>query len=216
MHRGQTPDFPGPRPASAGSSRCCFLWKPLRLSAGCGCARVRVRVCVRVHLRLTTRATCSDPQVSRSACLMTTQLICKLLRSREAAAAVDVRAWPPILDTGQSSPRRTRGISASARPCVLTARLRPADDLPKKRPAQIYKPSNPDTLAYLDFSVSTTGMLAGVKVRVASAWRRGTARGGAPGTRRGAHASPPGCAPCGHRSRLLGSLTLSQRFDFLS
>ena len=31
---------------------------------------------------------------------MTTQLICKLLRSREAAAAVDVRAWPPILDTG--------------------------------------------------------------------------------------------------------------------
>lgn len=40
-----------------------------------------------------------------------------------------------------------------------------ADDLPKKRPAQIYKPSNPDTLAYLDFSVSTTGMLAGVKVR---------------------------------------------------
>lgn len=45
----------------------------------------------------------SDSQVSRSACLMTTQLICKLLRSREAAAAVDVRAWPPILDTGQSS-----------------------------------------------------------------------------------------------------------------
>lgn len=36
--------------------------------------------------------------------------------------------------------------------------------MPKKRPAQIYKPSNPDTLAYLDFSVSTTGMLAGVKV----------------------------------------------------
>uniref|UniRef100_A0A8C0ERH9 Disco interacting protein 2 homolog C n=1 Tax=Bubo bubo TaxID=30461 RepID=A0A8C0ERH9_BUBBB len=77
------------------------------------------------------------PTVSRSACLMTTQLICKLLRSREAAAAVDVRTWPPVLDT---------------------------DDLPKKRPAQIYKPSNPETLAYLDFSVSTTGMLAGVKM----------------------------------------------------
>ncbi|PKU42746.1 hypothetical protein llap_6945 [Limosa lapponica baueri] len=40
----------------------------------------------------------------------------------------------------------------------------PPDDLPKKRPAQIYKPSNPETLAYLDFSVSTTGMLAGVKM----------------------------------------------------
>lgn len=38
------------------------------------------------------------------------------------------------------------------------------DDLPKKKPPQLYKPSNPDTLAYLDFSVSTTGMLAGVKV----------------------------------------------------
>lgn len=47
---------------------------------------------------------------------------------------------------------------------ALTALLGPADDLPKKRPAQIYKPSNPDMLAYLDFSVSTTGMLAGVKV----------------------------------------------------
>lgn len=32
---------------------------------------------------------------------MTTQLICKLLRSREAAAAVDVRTWPPVLDTGK-------------------------------------------------------------------------------------------------------------------
>ncbi|KAG2457977.1 DIP2C protein, partial [Polypterus senegalus] len=40
----------------------------------------------------------------------------------------------------------------------------PPDDLPKKRPLQIYKPLNPDTLAYLDFSVSTTGMLAGVKM----------------------------------------------------
>ncbi len=40
------------------------------------------------------------------------------------------------------------------------------DDLPKKKPPQLYKPSNPDTLAYLDFSVSTTGMLAGVKVSI--------------------------------------------------
>lgn len=52
---------------------------------------------------------------------------------------------------------------------MLIASLCSPDDLPKKRPAQIYKPSNPDTLAYLDFSVSTTGMLAGVKVRVRSA-----------------------------------------------
>lgn len=87
---------------------------------------------------------------------------------------------------------RTRRVSAFARPCVLTALLCPADDLPKKRPAQIYKPSNPDTLAYLDFSVSTTGMLAGVKVRAMSTQHgstsqgghvRGDPRGGVPGTR---------------------------------
>lgn len=38
------------------------------------------------------------------------------------------------------------------------------DDLPKKKAPALYKPTNPDGLAYLDFSVSTTGMLAGVQV----------------------------------------------------
>uniref|UniRef100_A0A8B9JUV8 Disco-interacting protein 2 homolog Cb n=1 Tax=Astyanax mexicanus TaxID=7994 RepID=A0A8B9JUV8_ASTMX len=77
------------------------------------------------------------PTVSRSACVMTTQAICKLLRSKEASAAVDLRSWPPVLDT---------------------------DDLPKRRSPLLYKPSDPESLAYLDFSVSTTGMLAGVKM----------------------------------------------------
>uniref|UniRef100_A0A3P8VB26 Disco interacting C n=1 Tax=Cynoglossus semilaevis TaxID=244447 RepID=A0A3P8VB26_CYNSE len=76
-------------------------------------------------------------EVSRSVCVMTSQLISKLLRSKEAAAAVDIRTWPPVLET---------------------------DDLPKKKTPLLYKPSNPDTMAYLDFSVSTTGMLAGVKM----------------------------------------------------
>ncbi|XP_061150426.1 disco-interacting protein 2 homolog C-like isoform X2 [Syngnathus typhle] len=76
-------------------------------------------------------------EVSCSVCVLTTQVISKLLRSKEASAAVDSRTWPPILDT---------------------------DDLPKKKAPLLYKPSNPDTLAYLDFSVSTTGMLAGVKM----------------------------------------------------
>lgn len=61
-------------------------------------------------------------------------------------------------------------IAKQALPSAGAARMMPLfslpDDLPKKRPPQIYKPSNPDTLAYLDFSVSTTGMLAGVKVGV--------------------------------------------------
>uniref|UniRef100_A0A8C5FVR9 Disco-interacting protein 2 homolog Ba n=1 Tax=Gadus morhua TaxID=8049 RepID=A0A8C5FVR9_GADMO len=38
------------------------------------------------------------------------------------------------------------------------------NDLPRKRPPQIYKPPTAEMLAYLDFSVSTTGMLTGVKM----------------------------------------------------
>lgn len=40
-----------------------------------------------------------------------------------------------------------------------------ADDLPRRRPPQIYKPPTAEMIAYLDFSVSTTGMLTGVKVK---------------------------------------------------
>lgn len=39
-------------------------------------------------------------QVSKSACVLTTQAVTRLLRSKEAAAAVDIRTWPTILDTG--------------------------------------------------------------------------------------------------------------------
>ncbi|XP_062453133.1 disco-interacting protein 2 homolog B isoform X5 [Rhea pennata] len=42
--------------------------------------------------------------------------------------------------------------------------LYPPDDLPRKRMSQAYKPPTPEMLAYLDFSVSTTGMLTGVKM----------------------------------------------------
>lgn len=50
-------------------------------------------------------------------------------------------------------------VPKQKRVCVCAA-----DDLPKKKPPALYKPTNPDGLAYLDFSVSTTGMLAGVQV----------------------------------------------------
>lgn len=43
-------------------------------------------------------------QVSHSACVMTTAVICKLLRSKEATATVDIRNWPPVLDTGTFTP----------------------------------------------------------------------------------------------------------------
>uniref|UniRef100_A0A8C9TEG4 Disco-interacting protein 2 homolog C n=1 Tax=Scleropages formosus TaxID=113540 RepID=A0A8C9TEG4_SCLFO len=102
-----------------------------------GCVPITVRPPHPQNIATTLPTVKMIVEVSRSACVMTTQVICKLLRSKEALAAVDIRTWPPVLDT---------------------------DDLPKKKPPQLYKPSNPDTLAYLDFSVSTTGMLAGVKM----------------------------------------------------
>ncbi|XP_078121167.1 disco-interacting protein 2 homolog C isoform X2 [Sander vitreus] len=102
-----------------------------------GCVPITVRPPHPQNIATTLPTVKMIVEVSRSVCVMTTQLICKLLRSKEASAAVDVRTWPPVLDT---------------------------DDLPKKKPPLLYKPSNPDTLAYMDFSVSTTGMLAGVKM----------------------------------------------------
>lgn len=107
-------------------------------------------------------------QVSRSVCVMTTQLICKLLRSKEASAAVDVRTWPPVMDTGTSHTQVLLCRCVNLKKTQLIVCLFSSDDLPKKKPPLLYKPSNPDTLAYLDFSVSTTGMLAGVKVHVNS------------------------------------------------
>uniref|UniRef100_A0A8C7T5T5 DMAP1-binding domain-containing protein n=1 Tax=Oncorhynchus mykiss TaxID=8022 RepID=A0A8C7T5T5_ONCMY len=75
--------------------------------------------------------------VSKAACILTTQPLMRILRSREAAASVNVKTWPTIIDT---------------------------DDLPRRRPPQLYKPPTAEMLAYLDFSVSTTGMLTGVKM----------------------------------------------------
>ncbi|KAF3857813.1 hypothetical protein F7725_011014 [Dissostichus mawsoni] len=102
-----------------------------------GCVPITVRPPHPQNISTTLPTVKMIVEVSRSVCVMTTQLVSKLLRSKEASAAVEIRSWPPIMDT---------------------------DDLPKKKPPLLYKPSNPDILAYLDFSVSTTGMLAGVKM----------------------------------------------------
>lgn len=40
-------------------------------------------------------------KVSKSVCILTTQAIMKLLKSKEAAAAVDIKSWPMVLDTGE-------------------------------------------------------------------------------------------------------------------
>lgn len=39
-------------------------------------------------------------QVSKAACILTTQPLMRILRSREAAASVNIKTWPTIIDTG--------------------------------------------------------------------------------------------------------------------
>ncbi|XP_072541487.1 disco-interacting protein 2 homolog A isoform X9 [Salminus brasiliensis] len=102
-----------------------------------GCVPVTVRPPHPQNLATTLPTVKMIVEVSKSVCILTTQAIMKLLKSKEAAAAVDVKTWPMVLDT---------------------------DDLPRKKLPQIYKPPTPEMLAYLDFSVSTTGILAGVKM----------------------------------------------------
>ncbi|KAJ3594659.1 hypothetical protein NHX12_003966, partial [Muraenolepis orangiensis] len=102
-----------------------------------GCVPVTVRPPHPQNISTTLPTVKMIVEVSRSVCVLTTQLISKLLKSKEASASVELRSWPPVLET---------------------------DDLPKKKPLLLYKPSNPESLAYVDFSVSTTGMLAGVKM----------------------------------------------------
>ncbi|CAL8240921.1 unnamed protein product [Merluccius merluccius] len=102
-----------------------------------GCVPVTVRPPHPQNLATTLPTVKMIVEVSKSVCILTTQAIMKLLKSKEAAAAVDVKSWPTVLDT---------------------------DDLPRKKTPQLYKPPTPEMLAYLDFSVSTTGILAGVKM----------------------------------------------------
>ncbi len=61
----------------------------------------------------------------------------KLLKSKEASNVVDIKSWPGCLDT---------------------------DELGKRKLPGLYRAPTPELLAYLDFSVSTTGMLAGIKM----------------------------------------------------
>uniref|UniRef100_A0A674A2X0 Disco interacting A n=1 Tax=Salmo trutta TaxID=8032 RepID=A0A674A2X0_SALTR len=102
-----------------------------------GCVPVTVRPPHPQNLATTLPTVKMIVEVSKSVCILTTQAIMKLLKSKEAAAAVDVKSWPMVLDT---------------------------DDLPRTKRLQIYKPPTPEMLAYLDFSVSTMGILAGVKM----------------------------------------------------
>ncbi|KAF3843036.1 hypothetical protein F7725_001885 [Dissostichus mawsoni] len=107
-----------------------------------GCVPVTVRPPHPQNLATTLPTVKMIVEVSKSVCILTSQAIMKLLKSKEAAAAVDIKSWPMVLDT---------------------------DDLPRKKTPQMYKPPTPEMLAYLDFSVSTTGILAGMSHAATSA-----------------------------------------------
>lgn len=76
-------------------------------------------------------------QVSKSVAMLTTTSIIKLLKSKDACNVIDARVWPQLINT---------------------------DDIQRKKGTLTYRAPTPEMLAYLDFSVSTTGMLAGVKM----------------------------------------------------
>uniref|UniRef100_A0A3P8URK7 Disco-interacting protein 2 homolog Bb n=1 Tax=Cynoglossus semilaevis TaxID=244447 RepID=A0A3P8URK7_CYNSE len=103
-----------------------------------GCVPVNVRPPHPQNLAATLPTVRMIIDVSKAACILTTQNLMRILRSKEAAASVNIKTWPTIIDT---------------------------DDLPRRRPPHIYKPPTAEMIAYIDFSVSTTGMLTGVKVR---------------------------------------------------
>ncbi|KAK1788671.1 hypothetical protein P4O66_002490 [Electrophorus voltai] len=124
-----------------------------------GCVPVTVRPPHPQNLATTLPTVKMIVEVSKSVCILTTQAIMKLLKSKEATAAVDVKTWPMVLDTGLVNCSNDESLIVSV-----------ADDLPRKKTPQMYKPPTPETLAYLDFSVSTTGILAGVKVACPPAW----------------------------------------------
>uniref|UniRef100_A0A3Q4N4K0 Disco interacting C n=1 Tax=Neolamprologus brichardi TaxID=32507 RepID=A0A3Q4N4K0_NEOBR len=69
-----------------------------------GCVPITVRPPHPQNIATTLPTVKMIVEVSRSVCVMTTQVITKLLRSKEASAAVDVRTWPPVMDTGIKPP----------------------------------------------------------------------------------------------------------------
>ena len=70
--------------------------------------------------------------VSKSAVVLSSQQVIKLLKSKEASNVVDIKSWPPTLDT---------------------------DELPRKKLPGVYRAPTAELVAYLDFSVSTTGFV---------------------------------------------------------
>lgn len=110
---------------------------------GCQAAGL-VPVCIRPphpqNLQTTLPTVRMIVDVSRAVALLSTSSVIKLLKCKEASIRVDAKAWPTILDV---------------------------DDVPSSSKRKFDQESHerkPADVCYLDFSVSTTGQLAGIKV----------------------------------------------------
>lgn len=76
---------------------------PQNLAATLPTVRMIIDVCVStlVHAHMQYFAlTDFFFQVSKAACILTTQHLTRILRSKEAAASVNIKTWPTIIDTG--------------------------------------------------------------------------------------------------------------------
>lgn len=80
--------------------------------------------------------------VSKAIAILTNTPIIKIMKSKEAVAIVEFKNWVPILDI---------------------------EDASKKKFNALYRAPTSEMIAYLDFSISSTGLLAGVKISHSSA-----------------------------------------------
>ena len=78
-------------------------------------------------------------EISNSRAILTCHSVMRVLKSKEAGPMLDFKTLPPMVET---------------------------EDLSKRKMERYYKPPTSELIAYLDFSVSTTGVLSGVKVQI--------------------------------------------------
>ena len=114
---------------------CFSVWASTRFSSGLIPVPVRPPHSNNVSSTLPTVKMVVD--VSKAQALLTTHNVCKLLKTKEASSVVESKSWPVMIVV---------------------------DDAPKKKLSNPYRAPTPEMIAYIDFSVSTTGMLSGVKV----------------------------------------------------
>ena len=74
---------------------------------------------------------------SKAVAILTSHSTIRQLKSKEISAYFDIRTWPPLLDL---------------------------DDVGRRKIEKIYHPPTSELIAYIDYTVSSTGVLTGTKV----------------------------------------------------